>query len=141
MCDQQSVRSGSYMYMALYHSQMRRHVLTLHLLRKKCIRKCRLLKSPIVCKCLHQGLISAYILTVWTQINLHVEEQSDLGPYYLLQRRFKRVSRRHTSDEIKSRLEAEDRSYDNLQVVFGLPYNAIVVIKTHEIEHIVFWVR
>ena len=37
---------------------------------KKCIWKCRLLESSAACKCLHvhQGLISAYGQTVWTQI-------------------------------------------------------------------------
>ena len=61
---------------------------------KKCIWKCRLLKSSAAHKCLHQGLISAHRQTVWTQIRLLLEEQSDLGPHCLLQGCFKGCSRR-----------------------------------------------
>ena len=54
-----------------------------HLLRKKC----HLLKLSAVCKYLCQGLISAYRQTIWTQIRLLQEEQSDLVPHCLLQTR------------------------------------------------------
>ena len=39
--------------------------------------------------------ISSYRQTVWAQIRLLLQEQSDLGPYYLLQKKFKRTSRQH----------------------------------------------
>ena len=55
---------------------------------------CHLLKLSAACKCLLQELISTYIQTVWTQIRLLLEEQSDLVPHCLLQRCFKWTSRR-----------------------------------------------
>ena len=60
---------------------------------KKMHLKCHLLKSSAACKCLWQGLISAYIQIVWTQIRLLLEEQSDLGPHCLIQRCFKSTNR------------------------------------------------
>ena len=59
-------------------------------------------------KCLRQGLISV------SQIRLLLEEQSDLGPHYLLQRRSKRTSRRHTADED----EIMAKNFDNRVHIF-----------------------
>ena len=46
--------------------------------------KCHLLKLSAAFKCLRQELISANGQTVWPQIRLLLEEQSDLGPHCLL---------------------------------------------------------
>ena len=48
------------------------------------------------CKCLRQGLISAYRKIVWILIRLLLEEQSDLGQHCLLQQCFEWTSRRHS---------------------------------------------
>ena len=54
------------------------------------------------------------IHAVWTQIRLLLEEQSDQGPRYLLQRRLKRISRRHTADED----EIIAKNFDNRVHIF-----------------------
>ena len=51
--------------------------------KKTCIWKCRLFMSSAEYSCKLFKPIFAYTQTVWTQIRLLLEEQSDLGPHYL----------------------------------------------------------
>ena len=67
----------------------------------KIIWKCRLQKSSAVCKCSWKVLILAYRQTVWTQIILLTEGQSDLGLHSLPQRHFNLADGR--ADDINSR--------------------------------------
>ena len=77
------------------------------------------MKSSAACKCLRQGLIWTYKQTVWTQIRLVLEVQSDLGPHYLQQRCFKK-DLRLTHSRRQSRFASEELMFSSYHMMLRL---------------------